>query len=306
MNNNNKYEDEIDLKKLFLIIWDRKSLVLSFTTIAAIFSVFYSLSLPNLYTSSAVLAPTTLEDSLSSKLGSFSGLASFAGVEIPGSNATKSQEAIKRIKSFDFFSKFFLSNIKLENLMALDEWIQNGNTLIYDEKMFDDKTGKWVRKVSFPQTVIPSDQEAYRKYKNILNITNDADTGFVTLSIEHRSPIIAKKWVDIVIYNINESMRELDKSKAQNSINFLNESIKSTNVQSIREVVAKLQETQMQTLMLASSEKEYIFKTLDSAIVPERKSAPNRAVICILGTLLGGILSLLIVFVQVYRESSKT
>ena len=124
-------------------------------------------------------------------------MASFAGVQIPGSNATKSQEAIKRIKSFDFFSKFFLPNIKLENLMALDEWIQNGNTLIYDEKMFDDKTGKWLRKVSFPQTVIPSDQEAYRKYKNILNITNDADTGFVTLSIEHRSPIIAKKWVDI-------------------------------------------------------------------------------------------------------------
>ena len=117
---------------------------------------------------------------------------------------------------------------------------------------------------------------------------------------------LLQKWVDIVIYNINESMRELDKLKAQNSINFLNESIKSTNVQSIREVVAKLQETQMQTLMLASSEKEYIFKTLDSAIVPERKSAPKRAVICILGTLLGGILSLLIVLIQVYRESSKT
>ena len=101
-------------------------------------------------------------------------------------------------------------------------------------------------------------------------------------------------------------MRELDKLKAQNSINFLNESIKSNKRSINKRSGSEAQETQMQTLMLASSEKEYIFKTLDSAIVPERKSAPKRAVICILGTLLGGILSLLIVLIQVYRESSKT
>ena len=308
MNNGNEnfYEDEIDLKKLFLILWDKKVLIGALTTIAAILSVLYALSLPNIYTSSTLLAPAAQEDSLSSKLGGYSGLASFAGIELPGNEASKTEEAIKRIKSFDFFSKFFLQNVQLENLMALEEWVQNGNILIYDEDAFDSKSRKWVRKVSFPQKIIPSDQEAFKKFKAILNVKKDADTGFVTLSIEHRSPIIAKKWVDIIIYNINESMRAIDKSKAQNSIDYLNESAKSANIQSVREVIARLQESQMQTLMLASSEKEYIFKTIDSAIVPERKSSPNRAVICILGTLLGGILSIMIVFIQLYRESSKS
>jgi LPS O-antigen subunit length determinant protein (WzzB/FepE family) len=195
MNNDNEnfYEDEIDLKKLFLILWDKKFLIVALTTIAAILSVFYALSLPNIYTSTALLTTSAQEDSLTSKLGGYSGLASFAGINLPGNEASKTEEAIKRIKSFDFFSKFFLKNIQLENLMALEEWVQNGNILIYDEDVFDSKSKKWVRIVSFPQKVIPSDQEAFKKFKAILNIKKDADTGFVTLSIEHRSPIIAKK-----------------------------------------------------------------------------------------------------------------
>ncbi len=306
-NENNKlFEDEIDLRTLFQIVWKKKFLILSISSIAAIFSIFYALSLPNIYTSSSLLAPTSEEDSLSSQLGRYSGLAGLAGVQLQGNSSSKSEEAIKRIKSFSFFYEYFLTNVKLENLMALEDWIQKGNKLIYDDDQFDSESGKWVRKVSFPQTTIPSAQEAFIKYKSILNIKKEADTGFVAISVDHMSPIVAKKWVDIIIYNINESMRELDKVKAVNSIAFLNESAKSTNIQSIREVIANLQETQMQTLMLASSNKEYIFKIIDSAIVPERKSAPNRAFICILGTIFGGILSLLIVFMQVYRESSKT
>ena len=100
-------------------------------------------------------------------------------------------------------------------------------------------------------------------------------------------------------------MRELDKQKALNAINFLNESTNSTSIQSIKEVVAKLQESQMQTYMLASSNEEYIFKILDSPLVPEKKSGPNRASICIIGTLLGAIFSLFIVLIQLYRKSSK-
>ena len=49
----------------------------------------------------------------------------------------------------------------------------------------------------------------------------------------------------------------------------------------------------MQTLMLANSRAEYLFKTIDPAIAPERKSRPWRTLICVLGTLLGGMLGAL-------------
>ena len=111
--------------------------------------------------------------------------------------------------------------------------------------------------------------------------------------------------MDVIIYNINECMREIDKEDAQNSINFLSDSIKTTNSQSIKLVFSKLMESQMQTLMLASSNEDYIFKTINSPIVPEEKSGPNRAFICIVGTLFGFIFSIILVLIQHFRKAVK-
>ena len=295
-NNSNSLDNEIDLAELFSIIWNKKIFISIFTTIAALISVLYALYLPNIYTSSSLLAPTTEDNSLSSQLGSFSGLAGLAGVSLPAGNISNSQIAVKRIESFEFFSKYFLPNIKLEDLMAVDEWDAKNNTVVYDDSEFNSTSNEWSRK--------PSDQKAYKEYKRALSISQEELTGLVYLSMKHKSPVVAQNWVDTIIYNINECMREIDKQDAQNSIDFLNESLKNTNSQSIKVVFAKLMESQMQTLMLASSNEAYVFKTINSPIVPEDKSSPSRALICILGTLLGGILSILIVLFRNFRQTS--
>ena len=295
-NNSNSLDNEIDLAELFSIIWNKKLFISIFTSIAALISVLYALYLPNIYTSSSLLAPTTEDNSLSSQLGSFSGLAGLAGVSLPAGNISNSQIAVKRIESFEFFSKYFLPNIKLEDLMAVDEWDAKNNTVVYDDSEFNSTSNEWSRK--------PSDQRAYKEYKRALSISQEELTGLVYLSMKHKSPVVAQNWVDTIIYNINECMREIDKQDAQNSIDFLNESLKNTNSQSIKVVFAKLMESQMQTLMLASSNEAYVFKTINSPIVPEDKSSPSRALICILGTLLGGILSILIVLFRNFRQTS--
>ena len=295
-NNSNSLDNEIDLAELFSIIWNKKIFISIFTSFAALISVLYALYLPNIYTSSSLLAPTTEDNSLSSQLGSFSGLAGLAGVSLPAGNISNSQIAVKRIESFEFFSKYFLPNIKLEDLMAVDEWDAKNNTVVYDDSEFNSTTNEWSRK--------PSDQKAYKEYKRALSISQEELTGLVYLSMKHKSPVVAQNWVDTIIYNINECMREIDKQDAQNSIDFLNESLKNTNSQSIKVVFAKLMESQMQTLMLASSNEAYVFKTINSPIVPEDKSSPSRALICILGTLLGGILSILIVLFRNFRQTS--
>ncbi|MDA9755021.1 Wzz/FepE/Etk N-terminal domain-containing protein [Gammaproteobacteria bacterium] len=295
-NNSNSLDNEIDLAELFSIIWNKKLFISILTSIAALISVLYALYLPNIYTSSSLLAPTTEDNSLSSQLGSFSGLAGLAGVSLPAGNISNSQIAVKRIESFEFFSKYFLPNIKLEDLMAVDEWDAKNNTVVYDDSEFNSTSNEWSRK--------PSDQKAYKEYKRALSISQEELTGLVYLSMKHKSPVVAQNWVDTIIYNINECMREIDKQDAQNSIDFLNESLKNTNSQSIKVVFAKLMESQMQTLMLASSNEAYVFKTINSPIVPEDKSSPSRALICILGTLLGGILSILIVLFRNFRQTS--
>ena len=295
MNQNNKlyHEDEIDLKELFFTFWDKKLLIVSITSIFAILSVIYALLLPNIYTSTTLLAPTKTDDSLTSQLGQFSSLARVSGISLPSKSGSRTQEAIERIKSFEFFSKYFLPNVMLENISAVKRWNPNSNQLIYEEKVFDNLSKKWLED-------IPSEQEAFVIFNKALSITVDRKTEFVSISIDHKSPIIAKEWLDIIIYNINESMRLEDIDLAQNYINFLNKSQQVTNLQSLKVVASNLLENQMQTLMLASSSQAYIFKTINSPIIPELKSGPSRAIICMAITIFGGFLSLLIVLIRHY------
>ena len=43
--------------------------------------------------------------------------------------------------------------------------------------------------------------------------------------------------------------------------------------------------------MLAAASEEYVFQIIDPPVAPELKSEPSRALICILGVLLGGMLA---------------
>jgi uncharacterized protein involved in exopolysaccharide biosynthesis len=68
----------------------------------------------------------------------------------------------------------------------------------------------------------------------------------------------------------------------------------------LQNVFFKLIEEQTKIVMLAKVSPEYMLRTLDPAVIPEIKSQPNRALICVLGTLLGGMLSVLGVLIRHY------
>jgi len=288
-----EFDDEVDFKEIFLALWNRKILITSITTIAAIVSVLYALSLPNIYTSNAVLAPASAEDSFSSKLGGYSALAGMAGISLPSDNGSKTPEAIERIKSYDFFVNEFLPNIKFENLIAAKDWIKEGNSIVYDNKVFDLKTPS------------PSKQEAYLTYTGILSISEDKNTSFVYMSIDHVSPYIAEKWLKLIINNINKHMREIDKNIAENSIIFLEKSSRETYLSDIKVAISKLIQSQIQTLTLVESNEDYIFKSIVSPIAPEKKSRPSRSLICIMGTFLGLMMGIVISLVLHYFNFKK-
>ena len=138
----------------------------------------------------------------------------------------------------------------------------------------------------------------------MIKITEDKQTSFITISINHKSPFVAKEWVELIIYEINESMRKIDKEIAQNSILYLDETLETTNINSVKDAAVKLLESQMQTLMLTSSSEYYVLKIIDSPIVPEKKSGPSRSLICVLGTFFGTIVSIILVVLQNYIRKS--
>lgn len=298
MNNNIDYDDEIDFGEIFSIILKGKYVIFSISTLAAVFSVLFALWLPNVYTSSTLLAVANEKSSMSNKLSSYSSLAGLAGINISRDSNT-SLEAIERIKSFDFFSKHFLPYIKLENLLAVDRWNEDDDLISYNSALFDNSTKKWIRKIN---PTIPSKQQAYKTYKEILTISEDNKTFFVTISIKHKSPNVAKNWVEIIVKNINDIMREEENKITTNSINFLTEKLATTNLKETKDAISQLIESQMQSLMIAAASESYVYKTLNAPIAPERKTSPSRALICIIGTILGGIFGVLLAFYLHFRK----
>ena len=74
----------------------------------------------------------------------------------------------------------------------------------------------------------------------------------------------------------------------------------------IKESINQLIEVQLETQMLAQIHDDYILIPLEPPFVPEEKSKPYRAIICVLATMLGGMLSVMIVLVRHYLLGKET
>ncbi|WP_335921469.1 Wzz/FepE/Etk N-terminal domain-containing protein [Shewanella chilikensis] len=302
-------DDEIDLRELFSVIWQGKWLIAGVTLVFAVASVVIALMLPNIYKSEALLAPASEEQgagALAVLASQFGGLASMAGINLGGKGGTdKTQLAIEVLKSRQFIGNFIEKHQILPELMAVDKWHMADNSLSFDPEMYNQQSKTWVREVNPPFQPKPSLQEAHKAFSKILVVNKDKESGMVKISIEHQSPFIAKQWVDWLVADINLTMKERDVAEANRSTDFLNKQIELTNVADIRAILYKLVEEQAKTIMFAEVRDEYVFKTIDPAIVPEEKANPKRALICVLGTMLGGMLAVMMVLIRhfVRKES---
>ena len=307
MPNNNIADDEIDLRELFAVIWQGKWIIIAITTLFAVASVVYAINQPNIYKSEALLAPAEEQQGggLGALAGQFGGLASLAGVNLGGGSSNKAQLAIEVLKSRQFTSDFIKKHNILPDLMAAKTWNMQANAVVYDSEIYDPENNKWVREVKAPFKPEPSMQEAYKEFSKIISASTDKETGMVKISIEHVSPSVAQQWVEWLIADINQTMKQRDVFEAIKSTDFLTQQLEQTKIADIRAVLYKLVEEQTKTIMFAKVRDEYVFKTIDAALVPEEKFKPKRALICVLGVLLGGMLSVMIVLIRHYVAMDK-
>jgi len=302
----NDFDDEIDLRELFYVLLEGKWIIVSLTTFISIIGVIYSLSLPNIYQSKTLLAQVNLSSSVSGALGSFGVLPELSGLSLPyGNDEGNSAKAIEKISSLSFFENNILPNIHLPNLMAVESWDPETNTLTIDENSFDTNTNTWIRDYTFPQQQIPSAQESYKVFKELLSLSVDKKSGFITLSIKHQSPFVAKPWVELVVNEINAFYRQKDKLESEKAVSYLNQQISMTGLSEIKQVLAQLLQEETKKLTLIEANEYYVFDYIDPPAVMEEKSEPTRSIICIVIALFGGILSILFVLIRHYAFKQK-
>ena len=293
--------DEIDLTDLLKILSDKKWFVFSFTSTFTILIVAYSLFLPNLYESHALLASSNTNN-ISKSLKSYQGLAGLAGIDIPSTaDDTNSFKAIEKMNSLSFFENQILPNIFLANLMAVESWNPETNSIKYDDSIYIESKDKWVRDFTFPQKLIPSAQESFKVFiDNHIVISEDKETGFISLKVQHQSPVIAEKWTRIIVDQINNFYRELDKQESEKAIKFLSNQINMNNLDGVTDLLASLLQEQIQKLTLIEANEFYVFEFIDPPAVMEEKSSPNRLMIAIIAALFGLISSIFITFLHRY------
>lgn len=189
-------------------------------------------------------------------------------------------------------------------LMATEGWDMERQEWVINIDVYNPQTGQWQQNQD-SKSRKPTDWDLFEAFKSKLSVSDNKETGMVTVSIKSQSPTVAKDWAEKLAHDINEHMREQDVQEAESRIAYLEEKLSETNIAGMQQVFYQLIESETRTVMLANAQHEYIFKTVDPAVVPQEKSEPKRALIVVIATMLGGMLGILTVFVLAYIRSGK-
>ena len=299
------YDDEIDLRELFMVLWRGRWTILVITLIFAAGSVFYALSQPNQYRAHALLVSADSgAGGMSGALSQFGGLASLAGVSLDSGGSNEGQIAQQIMQSQSLIEAFIARHGMSVAVMAGEGWDPASDQLTVNADIYDSKKQQWLIEDKLTGALrAPTSWELYEEFGERLSVSEDKKTSLVTVSIEFYSPKLAQRWVDEYIVSINEYMRNRKLQQVNSNIQYLEAQIAKTAIADMKEVFYQLVEEQIKTKMLAEATPEYAFTTVSRAMLPEEKSQPKRALICVLGTLLGGMLSVLWVLLQNYGFS---
>jgi uncharacterized protein involved in exopolysaccharide biosynthesis len=289
-------DDEIDLIHLLKVLWKGKRLIIALTTFSSITAVIFSLSLPDIYESKALLSPVGSESGSSKPMNNIGGLASLAGINLSTSFGGNSAKALEKVRTLSFFKDNILPNIFLPDLMAAKSWDAGTNIVTY-ENNYNLDTKTWDE--------TPTAQQSYRDFMDLMTISSNYDTGFITVSIKHKSPHVAKEWVELIVNQLNYFFRSYDKKEAQLSMDFLNAQIAKTSYTEINQVIAQLLQNKIQQLTLIEANESYVFFYLDPPMVMEEKTGPDRSSMMILGFILGGMFGIFIVLIREFYSVNK-
>ena len=207
------------------------------------------------YRAATVLISTAQEHSnlgnaLGGAIGSLGGLASLAGINIGGSNQ-ETEESLAVLRSQQF-TEGFIQDLDLMPKLFASRWDANAH--------------RWK-----PGAEPPTLAQAFKYFDaGVRTISQDKKTSLVTVQIEWKNRVEATEWANTLVERLNEEMRVRAIAKTDASLGFLNKELNATSVVSTREAINRLIEGQIKQRMLANVTREYAFRVVDKALVPDR------------------------------------
>ncbi len=289
-NLNYQYEDEINLLELWYILWGEKIVIIAITSFFAIASVVYALSQTEIYRAEALLAPAEVRQSNNPLLGQLGAAAGIIGLNLNNEGSDQISTAMAILQSREFARQFIDKHSLLPYLMA-GKWNKAEQRSVIDPTLYDAESDAWLNQQ-------PSEWEAANKFNGILSVNRNRDTGLVTVAMEWHDPNQAQQWVNLMVADVNNLLKQQDLEEASSAIDFLQQQLQNTQLVEMQRAFYQLIESQTRIVMLADVRDDYVFRFIDPAVAPEEKIRPQRRLICIVGTMLGGMLAIMFVFIR--------
>ena len=321
--NKTEIDDDISLIDLASVLWKRKKMVISIVLSAIVFIISFSVIslllpseksfLPNEYTPSALMLINDSKSSggaLSSMLSSsgMSGLASLAGISVPGGQ-TYSSLAVYLVKTNTFLDTI-IDKFNLVERYKIEKYPKAATREALREVLlaeFDDESG--VFSLSFTDIDPQFAQE-------VVNFSVEyMENMFEELGVDKNKR--QKQNLEINLKNTLNEIQTLERETQQlghtiarggQTADGTSVMLEMTRLQMELEAQKKVYtelKTQYELIKVEMASETPVFQILELAEVPDRKSGPSRGLLCIIVTFAAGFFAVMLAFALEAIENVK-
>jgi uncharacterized protein involved in exopolysaccharide biosynthesis len=231
------------------VLWRNRWLIAISTVLITATVAALSVVLPKKYTATVTVAPVSASSSdlgasgISSLLSQMGGLASLAGISVPGGDEKSQNIAILQSEGL---TQRFIRTYGL--LPALSKRNKQADSL-------------WKADVYFRGKV--------------RQVTTDPKSGLVSLGVTWTDPEQAAQWANAMVRMTNDYIRDNAIAETQRNIAYLNDQASKTDQIGVKQAIYSILQEEIKRQMLAKGSNEYALKVIDPAIAPERATSPR-------------------------------
>jgi len=282
--------DEIDLLALLRSLLRHKLSIFMLTLLFGVGALGVALTTPNTYQAEVLISSSQNKSGggLSALASQYGSMAALAGIDL-GSGDTGLESAMALLQS----RKFIISMIEEENLKPVlfpKSWDSEAKAWLMPAPSTVSRIKNIFATEIKPVDLTPSDLAAFKAFDALLSVSQDKKTSLVTIKMQSEDPQWAAYIANKIIIRLNEYLRNEAILQSDSNIRYLEQEIADTPLVEFKTALYELVESESRNKMFANVNKEYAFKVIDPALVPEQAVKPKRALILVLGVMLGFML----------------
>ena len=299
MNQNNKLNDEIDIRGLLFKLWGGKIYIILVSIVSVLIASFYLQSAERKYSVTYSLKPVVEKNT--KPISGLGGFASLAGIQLP-TNSNTDFDIFKELITSSEVSEIIFENKKTIREIFKSEWDETLNNYSRPPK---NKIQTFVSNVKKALTgnidvnyIPPNSMRLANFIKQNIQIEEKKETGFLKLTSETSNP-------ELMLSLIIEASKVSDNIMRQRYIDFSKEplvfyknKLRNARSREHRESLAELISKEEQKLMFASKGKYFIVEPYINPTISLYPTAPKPELILALSLLLGLLLGAALVLMR--------